>query len=113
MQTLPLDPGEEARAATLMESDCQRQAGRWHVRRTRTAGTSARHAMGHPSEAGKAGYSRTFRSRTAAQREADAWNGAGDFAEHGPAGWTAEVIPGLAPSERAVREINASVQREA
>jgi len=113
MQTLPLDPGEEARVATLMESDYQRQADRWHVKRTRTADTSARHALGHPSEAGKAGYFRTFRSQAAAQREADAWNGAGDFAEHGPTDWRAEVIPGRAPTEREVREINASVQREA
>ncbi len=113
MQTLPLDPGEEARVATLMESDCRRQADPWHVKRTRTADTSARHAMGHPSEAGKVGYSKTFRSQAAAQREADAWNGAGDFAKHGPADWTAEVIPGRAPSEREVQEINASVQREA
>src|SRR6266496_3420653 len=99
MQTLPLDPGEEARAATLMESDYQRQADRWHVKRTRTADTSARHALGHPSEAGKAGYFRTFRSQAAAQREADAWNGAGDFAEHGPTDWRAVVFHDTATTE--------------
>jgi hypothetical protein len=72
-----------------------------HVRRTRVTDTSAAHALGGPDQTGKIAYSRTFRTETAAQREADAWNGAGDFARHGPTDWHAEVLPGPAPRRAA------------
>jgi len=60
---------------------------RWHVRRRKAD---------EPAPDGWK-YSKTFATRKAAQREADAWNGAGDFAQHGSCGWTAEVIGGPAP----------------
>jgi hypothetical protein len=116
MQTLPFDsPEEEARAAALLESDRttglgrhqaaiqdRRDAERWHVRRERVTDTSVSFAQGGVPAApgvGSAQYSKTFRTERAAQREADAWNGAGNFAKHGPTDWTAEVKPGRAPRQ--------------
>jgi hypothetical protein len=40
---------------------------------------------------------RTFRDSRQAQREADAWAHAGDYARYGASPWTAEVRPGPAP----------------
>lgn len=107
MQTLPFDsPEEEARAAQLMQP--RRES--YHVKRIRTADTSGRCPEGRSPEVGKVSYSKTFRSLPAAQREADAWNGKGDFEKHGPTDWIAEVVPGRAPTEREIRE---RAQREA
>lgn len=116
MQTLPFDsPEEEARAAALLESDRttglgrhqaaiqdRRAAGRWHVQRERVTDTSVSFTQGGVPATpgvGSVRHSRTFRSERAARREADAWNGAGDFARHGPTGWQAEVKPGRAPRQ--------------
>jgi hypothetical protein len=116
MQTLPSDsPEEEARAAALLESgrttglgrhqaaiQDRREATRWHVQRERVKDTSVSFTQGGVPATpgvGSVRHSRTFRSERAAQREADAWNGAGDFAQHGPTDWQAEVKPGRAPRQ--------------
>ena len=116
MQTLPFDsPEEEARAAALLDSDRttglgrhqggiqdRRDAERWHVRRERVKDTSVSFTQGGVPAApgvGSAQYSRTFRTEQAAQREADAWNGAGDFAKYGPTDWQATVHEGRAPRQ--------------
>ena len=116
MQTLPFDsPDEEARAAALMESDRttglgrhqaaiqdRREATRWHVQRERVKDTSVSFTQGGVPATpgvGSVRYSKTFRTERAAQREADAWNGAADFARHGPTDWQAEVHEGRAPRQ--------------
>jgi hypothetical protein len=76
----------------------------FHVKRTRTADTSGRYAEGQSPEVGKVAYSRTFQTEAAAQREADAWNGSGEFVRHGSTDWTAEVVPRRAPSQRELRQ---------
>jgi hypothetical protein len=114
MQTLPFDtPEEEARAAALTESDrttglgrhqaaVQDAHGSHHVRRERVKDTSVSFTQGGVPATpgiGSVRTSKTFRTARAAQREADAWNGAGDFERHGPTDWTAEIVPGRAPRE--------------
>ncbi len=72
----------------------------WHVRRERTRDTSVSLTQGGVPATpgvGSVRYSRTFATERAAQREADAWNGAGDYAQHGPTDWQAEVKPGRVP----------------
>src|SRR5260370_38448335 len=99
MQTVPFDSSEEeARAAALLAAD----ARRWHIRRERVKDTSVSFTQGGVPAApgvGSVAHSKTFRTERAAQREADAWNGAGDFERHGPTDWQAEVKPGRAPRQ--------------
>lgn len=47
---------------------------------------------------GRVFVSRTFRTESAAQREADAWNHAGEFARYGQTAFSAEVMPGPSPA---------------
>jgi len=71
-----------------------------HVMRTRFQDTSvSMQQMGAPAKPGigHTAYSKTFPTQAAAQREADAWNGEGDYAQHGPTDWHATVVPGRAP----------------
>ena len=73
---------------------------RHHVSRTRTRDTSvSMQQMNRPATPGigSVRYSKEFASRAEAQREADAWNGEGDYAKHGPTDWHATVVPGRAP----------------
>ncbi len=75
---------------------------RWHVRRERVKDTSVSFTQGGvPARPGVGSVrcSKMFRAERAAQREADAWNGAGDFAKHGPTDWQAEVREGRAPRQ--------------
>lgn len=64
----------------------------YYVKRTRIRDRSQAHALGRPSEVGKVGYSRTFPTRRAAEREAAAWREAED--------WEAVVLEGRAPRKR-------------
>lgn len=74
----------------------------FHVQRTRVRDTSADREMGHPDKTGQVSHSKTFPTAEAAQREADAWNGEGPFAKHGPTDWHAIVVPGRAPRAKKV-----------
>ena len=67
----------------------------YYVKRTKVRDTSAAHAqLGFPADTGKVGYSRNFATQAEAQREADAWSNAGEYARHGASDWSAEVLPG-------------------
>lgn len=59
-----------------------------HVRRERVPDPEGESTF-HQPPVGSVRYSRTFRTRAQAQREADAWNSTGF--------WQAEVIAGRAP----------------
>jgi len=72
----------------------------YYVKITRVADTSAEHELGHPSRVGSVRYSRTFSTRTAASREADAWAARGEFARYAPSDFDAEVLDGPSPPKR-------------
>lgn len=69
----------------------------FHVQRTRVRDTSVQHELGGQDKTGEVAHSKTFPTAEAAQHEADAWNGEGPFAKHGPTDWHAIVVPGRAP----------------
>lgn len=67
-----------------------------HIKRTRIGGDPETIRLFRQPPIGAVRYSRTFPTKTYAEREANAWNATGS--------WTAEVIPGRAPrTDRAGR----------
>jgi hypothetical protein len=62
----------------------------YYVRRIRTRDQRCAVVLGQTDETGKVKVSRTFRSLTKAEAEAQAWSATGD--------WYAEVVSGRAPS---------------
>jgi hypothetical protein len=79
----------------------------FHVQRQRIADTSVSNEQGGVPATpgiGSVRHSKTFATAGQAQREADAWNGAGRHERHGPTDWRAIVVPGRAPVADAQRE---------
>jgi hypothetical protein len=80
----------------------------YHVKRVREPDPDTEPEPGAALPEHEASYSRAFRTRAKAQREADAWNREGDFSQYWPAGWTTEVLPGRPP-----RQASRDADREA
>jgi hypothetical protein len=95
-------------AAGLPEEEARQMS--YHVKRVREPdpGADPEQEPGAAPPEQEARYSRAFRSRAKAQREADAWNREGDFSQYWPVGGTAEVLPGRPP-----RQASRDADREA